>query len=241
MGTLINHGGAKANAHLEWTDVDDKFQNDNYIFNSNEDELADVAGHSMIMKVVADRAIAEGEEITIDYGSSWQTAWDEWEASWKNERKGKPHPLMADDLKKMYKNKPLETEETLKTNPYPENVFVGCYVVTQEFDDGQAMIHQEYGTEINNFMSPTAPEEFDAHFLYHVDVLDRKESEESFYEYTVRASLGSEVNEFADVLNVPHEVCTFFNREYTSDIFIDGAFRHHIGLPDEMVPSIWRH
>merc|ERR1712113_436104 len=103
--------------------------------------------------------------------------------------------------------------------------------------DGQAMVHQAYGTEINDFKAPNAPEEFDAQFLYHVIVLDREESEESFYEYTVRASLGSGVNEFADVVNVPHHACTFFNKEYTSDIFIEGAFRHHIGLPDEMVPS----
>jgi len=238
--TLINNGGTDANARLEWANSDDVLSNANYYLGLTVDEMVDVKETVLVMKVVAKRDIGEGEEITINYGTSWQSAWDAYESNWKETKEGKPHPLKAEDLKRMYKNKPLETEEILHQIPYPENVFAACYLYTVDRPHGTPMTNQEYGTEINQFQSPTRYEDYDAKSLYFVDVLDRVEAPGFFYNYTVRASLGPGLNEFADVMHVPHSVCTFFDREYSSDIHLDGAFRHPVGMPDSMIPLTWR-
>ncbi len=236
---LINHAGKKANAHIDWADENDEIHNPINYFATTIEDMAGTKYTPMILKVVADRDIAEGEEITIDYGESWQEAWNEYETNWRKTKEGKPHPLKAEDVKKLYKDKPLEMSDYLKDHPYPDGVFAACYMTIQEFDDGMPMTHPENGAEINNFLEPTAFEQYDANVLYYVDVLGRTEAPGFFYNYTVRAALADD--NWADVHNVPHSACTFMDREYTSDLHIEGAFRHVIGLPDDMVPILWRY
>ena len=239
--TLINHGGKEANAHIEWAKEGDEIYNPMLYFSTSVEEMAEIVDPVLVMKVVADRDIAEGEEITIDYGDSWKKAWDEYEFNWMNNREGRPHPLKAEDIRRMYKDKPLETQEYLKETPYPEGVFPACFMSIEEFEDGMPMINHKLGTEINKFSQPNKYEEFDATVLYYVDVFERIEAPGFFYNYTVRATLGSGPSDFADVHNVPHSACTFMDREYTSDIHLEGAFRHPIGIRDSMIPMLWRY
>ena len=238
--TLINHGGTDANARLEWAGSDDVFENPEHFFKFNLEEMVEEKSSVLVMKVVAKRDIAEGEEITIDYGKSWQNAWDAYESNWKETKEGKPHPLKADDLRRMYKNKPLETIETTGENPYPKDVFSACFLDTTDRPDGTQMTNQEYGTQINQFLSPNRYEEYKGNSLFFVEMLDRVEAPGFFYNYTARASLGPGPKDWAEVMDVPHSACTFFDREYTSDIHLDGAFRHPVGMPDSMIPLIWR-
>lgn len=240
--SLINHGGAEANAYIEWAEDDDQIHNPVNYFESDPEVMAETKEQVLIMKIVAHRDIAEGEEITINYGSSWEEAWSDYEEYWKAERAGKPHPLTAEDLRMEYKNKPLETVEYLEENPYPEGVFAACFVAIDEFDDGMPMTHQEFGTGIFTFSSPNQFDEFDELTpIYKVDVLDRVEAPGFFYNYTIRPKLGDGPNDFSHVHNVPHSACTFMNEFYTSDIHLDGAFRYHIGIPDSMMPMVWRY
>eukprot|EP00536_Pseudo-nitzschia_multiseries_P005431 jgi/Psemu1/318643/estExt_fgenesh1_pm.C_1010016 len=240
--TLINNGGSKSsNARIEWADSsDDVLSNPEIFLGFTMEEMAELHDTVLVMKIVAKQDIREGEEITINYGASWQKAWDAYEQDWKQNREGKPHPLKAQDLRNAYKKKPFETSETLPENPLPEDVVQACFVHTRELPDGMQMIHQEHGTEMNQFESPNRYEDYDSKSLYFAEVLDRREAPGFFYNYTVRVTLGPEENEFADVHDVPHAACTFFDQTYTSDIHLDGAFRHPIGMPDAMVPQAWR-
>ena len=239
---LINHGGVDANARLEWAgdDEDDVFENADQYLGYGIDEMAEVRDTVLVAKIVAIRDISEGEEITIDYGASWQAAWDDYESYWKETREGKPHPLKADDVQKMYKNKPFETIETIEQNPYPEDVYAACFLATANLPDGTQMTNQETGTAIWQFDAPTRYEEYDAGVMYIVDILDRVEAPGFFYNYTARASLGDGEFEFNDVKHVPHAACTFVDGHYTSDMNIDGAFRYPISMPDYMFPLVWR-
>jgi hypothetical protein len=40
--------------------------------------------------------------------------------------------------------------------------------------------------------------------------------------------------------NVPRNAILFVDAPYSSDMFLAGAFRHSIGIPDEIFPSAWR-
>jgi hypothetical protein len=238
--TLINNGAKYANAHVKWAESDDPIENPSGYLDLSVDDMAQVKESVLMMKVVAARDIGVGEEITINYGNSWQKAWDSYEKEWKLTKEGRPHPLKAEDLRIMYKNKPLETPETIDENSYPEDVLTFCFLFTTERPDGEQMTNQEFGTEINQFIGPTKYEAYDSKILYMVGVLDRKKAPGFFYNYTVRASLGENENEFADVVDVPHSACTFFDSHYSSDIHLEDAFRHPIGMPESLIPVSWR-
>jgi len=239
--TLINNGAKNSNAHVKWAESDDSMINPSGYLDMTVDEMAEVNESVLILKIVAARDIGVGEEITINYGNSWQKAWDSYEEKWKETKEGKPHPLKAEDLRKMYKNKPFETPETLEENPYPDDILTFCFLITTDKPDGTQMTNQEFGTEINLFDAPTAYEEYDSKSLYSVEILDRKEAPGFFYNYTVRASLGDEDDQFADVVDVPHNACNFFlDAPYSSDILQPDAFRHPIGMPESQIPVSWR-
>ena len=238
--TLINNGARDANAHVKWAESNDPMENPSSYLDLSVDDMAQVKESVLMMKVVAARDIGVGEEITINYGNSWQKAWDSYEEKWKITKEGKPHPLKAEDLRIMYKNKPLETPETIEENPYPDDILTLCFLFTDERPDGEQMTNQEFGTEINQFIGPTKYEAYDSKSLYLVSVLDRMEAPGFFYNYTVRASLGDDEEEFADVVDVPHSACTFFDSHYSSDIHLEDAFRHPIGMPESLIPVSWR-
>lgn len=237
---LINNGGYDSNSRVEWASSEDRIANPDEYLQMSVEEMSDVKGSVLIMKVIANRNINEGDEITMNYGDSWQKTWEEYRENWKRIRNGKPHPLKADDLREIYASKPYETIESVKDNPYPDTVFSACFLLTEERPDGTLMVNQDYGTEINQFIAPVHHNQYDSKILYKVEFLDRKEAPDFLYNYTVRAFIGESEYDFAEVLDVPHKACTFFDYPYTSDIHLPDAFRHPIGMPDSQVPDAWR-
>jgi hypothetical protein len=57
--------------------------------------------------------------------------------------------------------------------------------------------------------------------------------------YTVLVQL-SEDGPLEKVTGVPRTAILFLDHSYTNDQYNRNAFRHEIGLPDEMVPASWR-
>lgn len=239
--TLINNGGKAHNSFITWTRNTDPLHvgGEEYAHHSVQ-QMAQVSQIVLTMKIVADRDIRKGEEITLDYGNSWQDAWESYTEEWEKSKAGRPHPLKAQDLKSMYRDKPLETVETLKENPYPDNVNVACYLQTWHRPDGTQMKHQVHGWDILQFSEPRRYENYDGHDLVIIsEILDRKDAPGFFFNYTVRVGIGG-AEEVEEVMDVPHAACTFVDQPYSSDIFIQGAFRHPIGIPDSVFPMSWR-
>jgi len=42
------------------------------------------------------------------------------------------------------------------------------------------------------------------------------------------------------LIDVPRDAFTYFNRPYTTDMFLANAFRHDIRIPDDLFPEAWR-
>ena len=68
-------------------------------------------------------------------------------------------------------------------------------------------------------------------------IIDRHPSQEA-YIYTVE--LNVEMNSPYIVNNVPRRALSFYKKNYQSDIFIEGAFRHEMIIRDELFPSAWK-
>jgi hypothetical protein len=238
--TLINNAGKMANAFITWTRKGDPINIGREYTDYSVKEMVQVSQIILTMKIVAGSDIKKGEEITLDYGSLWHDAWESYTKAWEQSKAGRSHPLKSLDMKRMYREKPLETVETLKENSYPANVTVACYLQTSPRPDGTQMTHQEHGWDISQFNEPRQYMNYDGHDLFIVsEILDRKEAPGFFYNYTVRAQVGGN-HVVEEVVDVPHAACTFVDKPYSSDIFIPGAFRHPIGIPDSVFPMAWR-
>jgi hypothetical protein len=251
--TLINNGhgraGHVANAYIMWTKDNDPMVNPKDLLDWSIDQMAQLKEVSLVMKILALVDINEGEEILLDYGKAWEAAYEKYKADWKAAYEGGGgkeegrhrvvHPLKAEDVRVMYHEKPFETIESYReTRPYPETVRTTCFLESRDRPAGMVMIDQKYGHDITEFASPVSYELYHGSNLHLVDIVDRHEAMGYFYNYTVRALLGS--GNIEEVVNVPHSACTFVDDSYTSDIHTRPQFRHPMGILDSHFPNNWR-
>lgn len=235
---LINHDKSP-NAYITWSRVaDNNLPNQHAFQDVSVDAMAEVNRIVVVMKIVAIRPIEEGEEVTIDYGDEWVSAWEDYMRDWEYYAAPHPHPLQPDDLRDQYRNKPLKIPAEILADPYPANVATACYLSTREREDG---LPQHDGViEITQWDPPDDGRLFVGTRLFVADIMERQKTGNAFfYNYTVLARAEGKQG-FQKVVNVPHEVCVFVNKPYTSDIHTDGAFRHPIGIRDDRFPQAWR-
>lgn len=232
---LINHQKTP-NAYITWSrQRDNGLSNQHKYQDYTADEMANVDKIVTVMKLVALRDIDPDEEITIDYGEQWETAWDEYMKRWERSAATQPHPWKAEDLQVQYKNKPLETRETITNNPYPPDIGTACFLSTIDLPDG--IPNRDGPIEITAWDDDE--DLYRSSRLFVVEILDRVATGDLFfYNYTVLAKASA--RKYHKVLNVPHAACTFISRPYTSDIHTPGAFRHPIAIPDIDFPQAWR-
>jgi hypothetical protein len=241
LGSLvnfINHSRKGSNAYVTWSRRADKLSNQHQYHDYTVEQMAYTNKIVLTMKVVAMRDIAPGEEIFLDYGPQWEAAWQGYHAKWEKETERATHPLKAEDMRDRFKTKPFETPKTMMRNPYPPNIATACFLNIKERPDGKPMFDKAIGVDITEWTSPTAYQEYQGSNLFVVDILDRKEAAGFFYNYTLLAKLSeTRIEEIADV---PHTACTFVDQPYKSDLHLDGAFRHPIGIMDSHFPQKWR-
>ena len=208
-----------------------------------EDLLQEETMHiGLILEIVALRDIKEGEEITIDYGDDWAAAWEEHVKEWKTKlAKGeisKDWPLRALDLNGEYNNKIFKNPDDIKKDPYPENVFLKCFVQVAADSKTQKID----GKPVRDWAEPPSGT-FDSDTLEDCIIIDYVKVEDGSagsmpYNYTVTlAKEGSTTI----VRNVPHRAFVFVDKPGTGDQFISDAFRHYISIPDDVFPQgPWR-
>ncbi|KAL3799289.1 hypothetical protein HJC23_013014 [Cyclotella cryptica] len=150
---------------------------------------------------------------------------------------------------------PIRTVEEQKQEPYPHSVDIQCLV--------------SIGHDASYLFAPlTIPlikrrwmEEYDndaqGDLTFHPcnitwrynlrDIYGDPRSEDEFYhEYEYDAELNVRKT-FEDVIiherhvitHIPWKAIRFFNKPYTSDIFLKKAFRHEMDLPDGLWPEAW--
>jgi len=236
--TLINHkSGKSSNAYMSWSLRADKLPNQHQYHDYTVEQMADVTKIVLTMKVVATKEIASDEEIFLDYGPQWEAAWNEYQARWHRDKEGTPHPFKAQDLRDEYRNKPFAAARRRKP-PYPDGIVTACFLNVAEVPDGKPMFDEAFRVDIVEWTSPTNRQDYKGRNLFIVDILDRTETPDHFFNYTVLAKFAEDRIE--EIVNVPHEACTFVDLPYQSDISISKAFRHPLGIIDGRFPQKWR-
>mmetsp|Transcript_26489 Transcript_26489/g.40975 ORF Transcript_26489/g.40975 Transcript_26489/m.40975 type:complete len:651 (-) Transcript_26489:54-2006(-) len=123
---FINHSGEHSNARLQWPESDPtNFHQEGWLAKSVEDILSQKHA-GLMLHVVATREIFEGEEVTINYGKTWEDAWEKHLQEWSPPAGDEPGEYVsASDLN--VSESRLKTVFEQAANNYPENVATVCY------------------------------------------------------------------------------------------------------------------
>ena len=264
----INHPppGKKANAVLRWHSNDNNAEmakegealprrmefHHKELFQEYTRTVTETHGKGLVIDIVALEKIDVGSEIYIDYGSAWSKAWDDHVKRYKAPSDASNY-LTADQW---FNNNKLNLHpETVKTaeeqlaDPYPNNVQTVCYYDSdakiEKVDEENNIIYAvwEDNSLPHECMRPCtileryADDEYRVgdrlglDYLYKAEMM-HFEGEENFWFCNMKP--GRHI-----ARDVSYDGILIVDKPYSHDIFLDSAFRHEIGVPNDFYPREW--
>jgi hypothetical protein len=230
---LINHNQTLVNVRLQWASP----KRSQHIPERLDEDVSNFEQYTsaqLAMELVATRDIDPGEEIFLDYGDEWETAWQEHVTRWKP-------PQEADNYQSAYEmNQEFDhifrTEFEQMHDPYPSNVMLKFhkYFYDDHFRDQWLENHPHpFHEHLNEWQERTSVP---------CDVL-RREQDDSRVLYAIAIVENSEPDEEPEwriIEDVPQEAIFFQDQPYSTDMFLENAFRHDIRIPDDIFPGKWK-
>jgi len=224
----INHSRTRANVKVQWAKDGMPGHRDEFF----KVPLETVTDYStkVAFDYVATRDIAESEELFLDYGDIWEEKWNELRDQWQNfDRADLESYKSAREYNLIHENDYLLTlDELHEYNPYPDNLFTRCHGRLDDYTNVFNGTVEDLYDWYNNYGDNTG---------FPCEILER--SEDNQY-YNVQYVTHEEGAAPKTISPVPREAIKFFDKPYTTDIHMVGAFRQPIGMPDDMLPEAWR-
>lgn len=221
----------------------------------------------LILELVALKDIQPDEEILLDYGSIWSKAWKEHSDQYPEsilkladdhtlEKEFSPAYIMDDVVTN------LRTAEEQSQFPYPENVFTACFY---RYDNETTTKNDT----VNKDKTKATPWKmslglFDMTNLRPCKVISREPANDRFatpqqlqqqgqppqgkmlYTAIIQNRPGLPAKERIPkgtkhiVSGIPRGAFRFVDRPYASDMHLEGAFRHNIGVEEVGIyPEAW--
>lgn len=221
----INHSREKANVKLQWAPHGHIGQDDEW-FEWSLKKMKETHQPNLAWDYVATRDIGEGEELFLDYGDDWVSAWEQHVAAWK------PDDFVdyksATEWNSVLKDADIRTQEEQSENQYPSNIQVVCHkaVRSNTYHIKQLRLDVDELWDINMEGTPCR-------------VVDRKVNAKNITNYTVEVV--AERNEGTVIRSKVHrKMFRFRDRTYSTDIHLSGAFRKEATIPSDLLPKKWR-
>lgn len=233
--SYINHDGQKPNVKVVWAKDGLTGHDDSWLEKTPKKFSKSFSSH-LTLDYVAIRDIAEGEELFMDYGPAWDEAWREHAATWQPEHSSADTYLNGHDWNEMFGEMPLRTDKEQTYDTYPATLQIRCHsdlVRLRKKDRWKekpswAWDMSEYGFPCR--ILERSVDEEDGEYVYNIVLTtERKDRWEEFRRPRV-----------LEFQSIPRNAIRFFDRPYSTDLHLRNAFRHEIGLPDELVPQAWR-
>jgi len=244
---FINHGGEDDhNAIVRWSTIKKPHHNPPWL-TETVDELAKHKKTGLMFDIIAKRDIEINEEVTIDYGVEWENAWNDHIESWEpppNSEKYSPSYVFNEVVSK------IRTVEEQKSFPYPENLQTACFYSYERYKndknnpdknfaagkigEGVTAIRWKYSRGLLEFvfLRPChIVARDDAKMLYMAVMRNAPYTKD---EEMIPKEIG---NHF--VSHIPRQAIRFVDKPYTTDQHLPNAFRHFIGIPDDIFPPSW--
>ena len=238
MVNYVNHNQTLANVKLQWSDpqkgnMKPELLNDS-IAALEKDKFAKLA-----FDLVATKPIAKDEEVFLDYGDTWESAWQYHVEHWSPVEGADDYFSAADwndkheqdEVDFMTVFEEMESEGRL----YPPNLDLTC---NNYFSDNEWKEHYSSGTleEALHEWTESSAEFWDCHILR-----TEEHSVTDEVMFTVEAHKEDEESDKSELWkSIPKQAFRFVDKPYRSDIHLENAFRHDIRIPDSMFPEKWR-
>ena len=223
----INHhfDNTKVNVRIQWAVDFPIGHNHSIIVHGTVEDLAATERPIIAWDYVAIRDIAQGEELFLDYGIDWTTAWEEHVAIFPPlTGPNAPHYQPARLWNTMFSGSILRTEEEQAYDPYPHHLEIRCHHWLEIAVDA-------YEWEFDHVGKPCR-------------ILERHGVHTDEYLYTVQiiesSSSSSEDGMGMVLSDVPRQSVAFVDVPLTTDLRLPGVFRHWIGIPDDIFPPQWK-
>jgi hypothetical protein len=196
-----------------------------------------------------DEHIENWEAIPPEKDFNNLTFWTEKTAS----NRGKAGYVRAEVFNSDLKS-PIRTVEEQATDPYPHCVELQCLV---SIGHDASYLHAPQTIPLFKRMwTEERDNDAEGDLIFHPcnitwrhnkrDLYDDLEDDDDLHEFEYDAELNIRktfedviIHETHIVTQIPWKAIRFFNRPYTSDVFLRQAFRHEMGLPDGVWPKAW--
>jgi len=247
---LINHSPTNPNVALRWS-TSNQHRGKDWVDNWSYDDIEQSQETGLMMEFVALRDIHRGEEITLDYGHEWETAWNDHVRGWYPVAGAEQYTpsYVMDDVVTL-----LRTEEEQRSHPYPDNIITSCFY---RYSEGKEEAQNIGGSNQNPSKRETAVVPwkmtrglFELNNLRPCQVIRRekgvgKDEKQVYYTAVIRNRYGLKREERIPkgethiVTRIPRMAFRFTDKIYTTDQHLENAFRHFIGIPDDIFPEGW--
>lgn len=232
----INHNKTKTNVKVQWA-PNGEIGHDRHSLRENFSQLVQSYKPRLAFDYVATRDILMGDELYLDYGVEWETAWQEHSSQYPQSSTSEAY-LSAGRWNTLHADSDLRTNEELELDPYPPNLELRC--------------HPDVANRAVNVVLPrfqrftwTLKEAGLPCTVLRRWRQDFGSSKMTLYAIGMEHECDPVVSEWecicSEVTGAPRGAIRFFDLPYTTDLYLPGAFRHPIGLPDEMFPFHWKH
>lgn len=227
----VNHNKTLSNVKLQWADPS-RGKHDAAVLNYTLERLELLQSCKLAMELVATRDIEEGDEVFLDYGTEWEDAWSQHVANWEpiEETYNSAYKLNQD------LTRPLRLESESEEDPFV-NVGLSC---------SQAFIGGDWGTYFKGNGLQQFSTLSEAPIFFRCELLRRNQKEDGTYCYTAEVWYRDEAENNMEEVNIgilldaPRDAFSYYDQPYTTDTFIEGAFRHDMRIPDELFPDAWK-
>jgi len=233
-------------------------------------EMERDGGRGLSLEIVATRDIEKGEEVYIDYGIKWEEAWDDHVRNWKppttREEQDQKEEKWISTKELNEELGPLTVAPNFSAKHISFGAQNGMFTACFYYEDDQRFWDQfgdeetwDETTSINGTINKFGKSYGEAYDVeeYEVEsgdfwpcIVTRKDSAPSTEHetYTVRV-LQSKIHDetiwetcnFPRIIsNYPRKSIRHFYLPYKSDIHLPNVFRHHMELPDNLFPGVWK-
>lgn len=127
---LINHDSVQPNVEFRWAKNKSAHHSD-WLDMSYKKFWEVTTPGGLVLEVVALRDILPGEELFLNYGESWENAWNEHVANWKPVPNASNYVYPQD----IDESAPLRTVKEQKKDPYPDNLITMCATPDHDRED----------------------------------------------------------------------------------------------------------
>mmetsp|Transcript_12664 Transcript_12664/g.18611 ORF Transcript_12664/g.18611 Transcript_12664/m.18611 type:complete len:546 (-) Transcript_12664:665-2302(-) len=234
MVNLINHGPQdKKNVKLQWCQHPTLFPQKDWL-TRNLDALKNTKEQGLLLELIATRDILPGEEIWLDYGSEWFSAWVKHVSTWEPAAGRYSPAYVMDEVVTKFR-----TSKEQKEYPYANNLQTFCFHDYSPDADYGASTTQ--GGGITAIPWNWTRHVFDWKQFRPCTILLRDEKT-GLYTAQIRNRREAplQLNKRHIVSKIPRPAIRFADRPHTTDQHLSNAFRHWIGIPDEIFPRVWK-